>query len=62
MRILICGADGMVGQALSSALTEAGHQIVRGFAIRVWMATERSISVCSAVLPTGKLWCVTAMW
>ena len=30
MRILICGADGMVGQALSSALTEAGHQIVRG--------------------------------
>ncbi|MBR7780513.1 SDR family oxidoreductase [Undibacterium luofuense] len=30
MRILICGADGMVGHALSTALAQAGHQIVRG--------------------------------
>lgn len=30
MRILICGANGFLGQALEQHLTTAGHQVVRG--------------------------------
>ena len=42
MRILLCGARGFIGQRLSQALTQAGHQVLPA-------ASTRQVAAAGAI-------------
>lgn len=56
MKVLVCGAKGFIGENISQALKQAGHEVIAGISARHAGALPNSVVVDYAKDTTPQAW------